>query len=329
MPIHTGRALKVLLIHDADFPVVAYGGTERVVWWLAKGLSELGEDVTVGCRPGSRIPFAKTVFPDFAKPLEPQVRGYDVHHLFNTPSETPSVPYVVTIEGNGKPGETFLPNTVFVSRNHAERHGSSVFVHNGIDPDEYEFRRDKEDYLVFLAKASWRVKNVSGAIRIVKKAGVPLRILGGTRWWANPFSAVKWEGMIGGEKKRKLIAGSKGLLFPVLWHEPFGIAVIEALASGSPVLATPFGSLPELVTPDVGRLCSSEAEFGEAIASLGVFDPDACRRRAVENFHYRSMAEKYLALYRRVASGESLNPGPVRGASRDPEHGCGLGAHTG
>ncbi len=302
--------------------MVAYGGTERVVWWLAKGLAELGHDVAVECREGSRFPFARAV--QNARP-----ETFEAVHYFNTPAAEPTFPYVVTIGGNGRVGETFLRNTIFVSRNHAERHGATHFVHNGIDPTESQFRARKDNYLVFLAKASWKVKNVSGAIRMAAKSRHTLRIVGGSRRWANPWGAARWEGMLGGEKKRGIVAGAKGLLFPVLWHEPFGIAVIEALASGTPVLASPFGSLPELVTSDVGKICASEDEFVQAVASLSHFDPTACRLRAETHFHYRGMAEKYLAHYKTVAGGAFLHVGRVSGASRAPEHGCELGAHSG
>jgi glycosyltransferase involved in cell wall biosynthesis len=322
--------LRVLLVHDARFPVAAYGGTERVVWWLAKGLAERGHAVTLACLEGSSSAFAKLWHPDFRLPLEPQLGGlsFDVLHYFNTPATKPSLPHVVTIGGNGKPGEKFLRNTAFVSRNHAERHGATCYVHNGIDPDEYEFRVKKDDYLLFLAKASWRVKNVSGAIRIAKAARTPLRVLGGSRWWANPFGKIRWEGMVSGEKKRGLVAGSKALLFPVLWHEPFGLAVVEALVSGTPVLATPFGSLPELVTKEVGKLCRSEAEFAEAARDLRTFPAEACRAHAIANFHYQGMAEKYEGLYRKVTAGEELNASEPA-ASLAPEHGCELPARTG
>jgi len=290
--------MQIALIHGAKLPVQAYGGTERVVWWLAKGLSELGVDVTLVCSPGSTCPFATVT-----TSIPPSI---DLEHHFCTPSQLPQKPYLVTIEGNGKVGETFLPNTAFVSRNHAVRHGAECFVYNGLDPDDYSFREKKDDYLLFLAKASWQVKNVKGAIRIARKTGHALRIVGGSRWYRS-WRSVHWQGMLGGEEKAKWIAGARGLLFPVLWNEPFGLAVVEAMLSGTPVLASPHGSLPELVGKPAGHICHSEKEMQEWVGRLGEFSATECRDWAVDNFHFRVMAKNYVALYERILKGEKIN----------------------
>src|SRR5688572_5172800 len=130
--------MRVALIHKAKFPVDGYGGTERVVWWLAKGLWELGHQVTLYCAEGSTCSFAKVVpIQDEHIPLDPS--SFDCAHYFNTPKADYDYPFVVTIGGNGKKGELYSQNTVFVSRNHAERHGAVAFVHNGVDPSEYIF----------------------------------------------------------------------------------------------------------------------------------------------------------------------------------------------
>lgn len=309
--------MKVALIHKFKFPVQGYGGTERLVWWIAKGLSELGVEVTLVGEPGSQCPFAKVVTAfDWEK--APALPDVEVLHLFNTPAHEPSQPYLVTIGGNGKIGETFSRNTAFISRNHAERHRADCFVYNALDPAEYFFQEKKENYLLFLAKASWKVKNVRGAIRLARKSHRPLKIVGGKRLFLNHFRGIHWEGMLGGEKKAREIAGASGLLFPVLWQEPFGLAVIEAMVSGTPVLASPYGSLPELVGPEVGKICSTDEEYLEAIRNLRSFSPQRCREWVMEKFHYHRMAKDYLKLYEKVLSGEKLNRN-VPEASESPE----------
>jgi glycosyltransferase involved in cell wall biosynthesis len=299
--------MKVALVHDAKFPVAAYGGTERVVWWLSKGLYNRGIDTVLVSRPGSSSPYAEVRSHDFSKPLV-DVEGVDLLHFFYNPVNSESVkkPFLATIGGNGKATEFFPENTVFVSRNHAERHGASAFVYNGVDPEEYIFARAKERYLLFLAKASWNVKNLRGSIRIARRAKIPLRVVG-TRPFPRYWRGVFREGMLGGERKASLIASASALLFPVLWNEPFGLAIVESLVSGTPVLATPFGSLPELVSADVGRLCSSELEFVQAASTLGEYKPDRCREWAIANFHYDVMTESYLKLYSEVLNGRPLN----------------------
>lgn len=300
--------MKVALIHHAVLPVQAYGGTERVVWWLSKALAALGVDVTLVAAPGTQCAWAKVKVVDPSQPTEQQLPGFDFYHYFNTPSETPSLPHLVTIGGNGKPGEAFLRNTAFVSRNHARRHGAECFVYNGVDPDDYLYREKKDGSLLFLAKAAWRVKNVQGAIRIARKAGRELQIVGGERRFFRHWRGVHWNGMLGGLPKAEFIARSSALLFPVLWNEPFGIAVIEAMVSGTPVFATPMGSLPELIHRSTGRLCDTDEAFLEAIQSLSDFRPQDCRDWALSQFSHTQMAENYLKTYERVLNGESLNP---------------------
>ncbi len=298
--------MKVVLIHDAALPVQAYGGTERVVWWLSKALSERGITVVLASAPGTDCPWAEVVHPDFRRPIEEQVEA-GFYHYFNTPAVEPSRPHVVTIGGNGKPGETFFRNTVFVSRNHALRHGAQCFVHNGVDPSEYVFNTQKDGSLLFLAKASWHVKNVRGAIRIARKANRTLEILGGKRLFFNHWRGIHWNGMQGGEVKARFLSRASALLFPVLWNEPFGIAVVEALISGTPVIASPLGSLPELIHPDVGSLCEDEQDYVAAIADLGQIKSSRCREWALEHFTHHHMAEGYLKLYEKVLKGEPLN----------------------
>ncbi len=305
---YSPKTVKIALIHDAQLPVHAYGGTERLVWWLSKALAARGVEVTLACLAPSTCEWAKVVHIDFSKPITDQLPDVDVLHYFNTPAEEPIRPYMVTIGGNGKPGETFYRNTAFVSRNHARRHAAQCFVHNGVDPDDYIFSDKKDGSLLFLAKASWRVKNVDGAIRLAKRTNRHLRIVGGSKRFFNHRGGIHWEGMLGGKPKAEIISRASALLFPVLWNEPFGIAVIEALVSGTPVLASGLGSLPELLVPEVGRICEDDDSYVEAIGHLDRFKASDCRDWAISKFSHHIMADKYLGLYEKVLAGNSLNP---------------------
>jgi len=306
--------MRILLIHNAKLPVEQYGGTERVLWWLAKGLSELGHDIVLGLRPGSSCPYAsKVVSVDFASAInEKALPAADITHYFFTPSHAPTHPHLINIHGNGKAGEVFLPNTVFISADHAGRHGAQAFVHNGIDPDDYVYREAKGAELLFLAKASWKVKNLKGSRRIARRAGRELRVLGGSCIfpWANP--GVHFMGMVGGAEKSKYLAESLALIFPVRWAEPFGLAVVEALVSGTPALVSPFGAMPEIVDDEVGRVCHSETEMVEVLRNWPGFSSARCRDRVLSRFHYRKMAEGYLRFYEKVLGGEKINASAPR-----------------
>lgn len=300
-------SLTIALCHDALIPPVDYGGTERILAYLAQGLQELGHTVVLVAKEGSRLPGVEVVptrpgksFEELAPP------SVDVLHLWGTPAAAPKRPSLVTIEGNGKPGETFISNTVFVSRKHAENHGSRHYVYNGIDPAPFKSATERTGRWVFLAKASWAVKNLEGAIAIARAADVELEVLGSRNWPFNlqrklaRIGGVRYWGMVNEEEKRTILAHSDGLFFPVRWHEPFGIAVIEALASGCPVYASPYGSLPELVTPAVGWVSADSQSWVRELKAGTQWDREACRARVREKFSHLTMARDYLRHYEAI-----------------------------
>ena len=318
--------MKILIFHPSLLPPKDYGGTERVVLWLTKGLVELGHEVWVAAYFGSVLPVgAKLLAMDPKKNSAKDIKvppGVELLHFMAPLSheewEGLKVPAVVTVHGNGKPGERFPKNTVFLSQDHARRHGGAAYVYNGIDPAEYRFEPHlKEDWFLFLSKTSWKVKNLAGAIRVCQKAAVPLRIAGGSRpyWehfksWLTP--GQQWLGPVNGARKAECLARARALVFPVLWPEPFGLVVVEALISGTPVISTPQGSLAELLPSDVGALLGGSEEHDREWIQLlktgfAKWDPVRCREWALEKFHYKRMAEDYAQVYRRVIAGEHLN----------------------
>lgn len=335
--------MKIVIFHPTLLPPKDYGGVERVVLWLAKGLAELGHDVTVGALAGSRMPEGVKLLafePDAVSAHELLRRlppGTDVVH-FQAPPEAgvlDSLPCggVLTVHGNGKPGEVFPRNTVFLSADHARRHGASAHVHNGIDPAEYRFDpRAKEDWVLFLSKTSWRVKNVAGAVSLCARAGVPLRVAGGNRplrtrarvalheWGLPP--RMRWVGPVAQAAKADLLAAARAMVFPVRWPEPFGLVVAEALISGTPVIASRLGSLPELVDDSVGALFDLTTASGregmiDALSRVHRGDhewsPEVCREHAMARFHYSVMAKRYESVYGQVAAGQYLH-------EKEPRH---------
>lgn len=315
--------MHIALCHDAIIPPKTYGGTERVIYWLAKALHELGHKTTVIAKAGSRVPFAQFVEFTAGKSLDELMPAdVDVAHLWATPKQPPRAPFVVTIEGNGRFNEVFHPNTIFISESHAKNHGARHFVYNGADPNDFMCAKERDDYIVFLAKASWKVKNLTGAIAVARASGTRLEVLGSRNWplqaqrWLPSLRGVRYHGMVDDAHKRKLLSRARALLFPVRWHEPFGIAVIEALFSGCPVFATPYGAMPELVTNQVGHLSPSGAELAWALKGAKYFDPFAVREYARERFDHLTMARSYLKYYERVIRTGHLGLPAAGGAPR-------------
>lgn len=310
--------MKIVQVINSTLPVSLYGGTERVVWYLGNELKQLGHEVIFLCKKGSQSSFAEIIEIDESQNIISQIpKNVDIVHFhsnFNELSEL-DIPYVITIHGNVNDQTAFDKNTIFVSKNHAERYGSVSYVHNGLDWNDYSVPdlEKKRDYFHFLGNASWRVKNVVGAIEVIKKAKEKIKILGGVRFNFNmgirfTFTPrANFCGMIGEKKKDLIMMKSKGLVFPVKWHEPFGLAIIESLYFGCPVFGTPYGSLPELVNDKVGFLSSSENELVQAVKNAEKYDKQYCHQYAKENFNSKIMALKYLKKYNQVIGGSNLN----------------------
>jgi glycosyltransferase involved in cell wall biosynthesis len=135
----------------------------------------------------------------------------------------------------------------------------------------------------------------------------PLRGYGDVRHYLDavqPFEdgeRIRWVGTVGGPAKDELVGRARALLMPISWEEPGATAAIEALACGTPVIATRRGALPEIIEHGVnGFLADDEAELAHYMQRTGEIDPAACRRSVTERFSSQVMATGYLRLYREV-----------------------------
>lgn len=311
--------MRILIVYEGKIPVQLYGGIERVIWGLGKELVQLGHSVSYLVKSGSYCDFAKVIFIEQNKTITEQIDdSYDVIHFHFTPPDISKLnkPYIVTVHGNSNNFVELDCNSVFVSENHAHRYNSESYVHNGLDWNEYPKPelQNLRTYFHFLGNASWRVKNVAGAIKIIKKTrSERLMVLGGVRFNFNMgirftlSPRIRFAGMVGGSEKYKLLNGSKGLIFPVKWHEPFGLALIESLYFGCPVFGTPYGSLPEIITKEVGYLSTRSDDIAEEIMNSNNYSAIRCHEYAAEKFNSNRMTLEYLKKYEEVMSGKSLN----------------------
>lgn len=139
------------------------------------------------------------------------------------------------------------------------------------------------------------------------------------RPWRGKDRRIAWIGSVGGQDKRDLVAGAKALLMPIRWEEPFGMAVIEALASGTPVVAMRRGAMPLVIEHGYnGFLADDEQEFQECLQRVraGEIKPENCRRSVEERFSATRMAERYVRLYEQVIErGRPSGPGPAKATS--------------
>ena len=306
--------MHVALYSNSRLPARGYGGTQRVVGWLARGLAELGHRVTLLAPAGSRVREAEVTE---LHPRSVRKPDFDLGHflpdsidLLHTHARLATVPHcptVFTLHGNRAEG-TAPPNTIFLSANHAGRHGGRAFVYNGVDPAEYVFRPIKAEYDLFLGRLHG-VKGYRWAIQGAKRAGKRLIVAGGWRPSLRP--SLRFAGSVDGSCKAELLAGAECLWMPALWDEPFGLTLVEAMMSGTPVLGTRRGALPEIVSPDAGRLGDTLEELVDLRPSVAGCAPEACRARAQRWFTHLTMAGEYVRMYRHYLSTGELPPGQV------------------
>jgi glycogen synthase len=126
---------------------------------------------------------------------------------------------------------------------------------------------------------------------------------------------IEYVGGVIGKKKDDLIGRAKAFLFPIDWEEPFGVAVIDALICGTPVVAMRRGSLPEIIEHGVnGFLADTEEEFKYYMTQVDKIDPAACRQSVINRFTYQVMAQNYLNSYKEIIAADqpAFAPAPAR-----------------
>jgi glycosyltransferase involved in cell wall biosynthesis len=183
-------------------------------------------------------------------------------------------------------------------------------VPNAIDLTHYQFHPDPGDYLVFLGRISPE-KRPDRAIDIARDAGMRLVMAAKVdpkdlAYWeyviepiveANP-NVVEFIGEVGEEEKDQLLGGAWAYLFPIDWPEPFGLTMVEAMATGTPVIAYRAGSVPEVIRHGVtGFICSTLSEMVAAVAKIGQIDRRECRRWVEERFSAAAMTDGYEQAY--------------------------------
>lgn len=204
----------------------------------------------------------------------------------------------------------------------APGHGRQAIpvIYNGCDFGAYDVIGSPGEYLAFLGRMGPH-KNPRDAIRIAQRAGLPIVLAGtaqddGERQYVEDVirplidgSTVKYIGPVGQRQKREFLSRAAALIFPILWEEPFGNVMIEAMASGTPVVAYTRGSVPEVVDAGMtGFYGETVDDLVEMIPQALALDRRAVREHAERRFSHERMVADYLRLYRSLLRPEG-NPG--------------------
>ncbi|HLW15995.1 MAG TPA: glycosyltransferase family 4 protein, partial [Actinomycetota bacterium] len=169
-------------------------------------------------------------------------------------------------------------------------------VPNAVDVQSYPFSAEKDDYLLCLGRIA-RDKAQHLAIEVAKRAGMPLVLAGkidagDDRAYFDEMilphvdgQSVRFEGEVPDDRKRELFSRARAFVFPIQWDEPFGLVMIEAMACGTPVIATPYGAVPEVVTDGVnGFIATSVDDMVQAVKKIDVISPEVCRAVVEQRF---------------------------------------------
>jgi glycosyltransferase involved in cell wall biosynthesis len=182
-------------------------------------------------------------------------------------------------------------------------------VPNALDLSLYPSKPHRGDYLLFLGRMS-RDKGAHRAIAVAMEMGLPLKLAGKTREagerryfkeLVEPHlgDGIEYLGEVTHGEKVELLQNARTTLFPISWEEPFGLVMIESMACGTPVVATRFGAVPEVIEDGrSGLVVDHLREMPAAIEAADELDPMECRRYVEERFAPERMVDDYVDVYR-------------------------------
>ena len=336
----SGLRIAVIASIAHRTPPRDYGPWEQVASTLTEGLVALGHDVTLFATADSKTSArlhseAPTGYEEDrsldAKVCEylhnaavfEQAGDFDVisNHFDFAPltySRLIETPVVTTIHGFSS--EKIVPvyraydDVVrYVAISDSDRHGDLTYeatIHHGIDVDRFTFAPEPGRYLLFLGRIHPH-KGTHLAIEVARRAGLPLVIAGIVqdhdyfRELVEPQldGAVSYAGAVDPAQRDALLGGALGLLHLISFAEPFGLSVVESLATGTPVVAFGLGSMPEIITDGVtGFLVDDVDAAVGAVARLHTLRRGACREDVERRFTAERMVGDYARLFARVAA---------------------------
>lgn len=337
-------------------PPRLYGGTERVVSYITEELVNRGHEVTLFASGDSktkaklRSSIGNSIRLDESRPdpyayhaleLSDVVAlsgEFDIIHchleyLAFSYTRLFEAPTVHTLHGKleypyCRPLLEFYPDVPLVSISDSQRlplDGMDVCwmdtVYHGLPECNFTLYQGEDEYLAFYSRLS-REKRPDLAIKVAKKAGMPLKMAGkvdtGDREYFDrevkpllDHPLIEFLGEIGEAERPVFLGNAKALLFPIEWPEPFGLVMIESMATGTPVIARPYGAVPEVIDEGVTGLIARDVDdLVEAVRKVDRIGREGCLLRAQERFSAEAMVDRYEKVYQRlVRQGGSTRPG--------------------
>lgn len=306
--------MRIVQRCDYQFPARGSAGAERLVESLCKGLRDLGHEVVLWCKPGSKL--------DFVDCVENLPKDFDIvhHHGWSPQFETTEynlwgTPWISTIHGGGSESDPFWlekannnPNIICVSKFVADRINCKAFVHSCVDPNEFVYQDKKSPYFLYISGLDWGfAKGLDIFIElarlnshksfIIAGSGKNQQIIDYIKHNCANLSNLNFVGEVNGIEKVNLIANAKALIMPTKLGDACPLTIPESLMCGTPVIGSNNGSLPELLNKKIGFNCTTISEYMKAIMIIDTIKPLNCRKEAEERFSSIAAAKKYISLY--------------------------------
>jgi glycosyltransferase involved in cell wall biosynthesis len=242
-------------------------------------------------------------------------------------------PVLHTVHGplDGEPGQIYRsiqevsPNVGLISISLNQRRPApelpwAANIPNALDFSLYPCKPHRGDYLLFLGRMS-PDKGAHRAIAVAMELGLPLKMAGKKRErkeeqyfaeYVEPHlgRSIEWLGEVPHGTKVELLQDARATLFPIEWEEPFGLVMIEAMACGTPVIATRHGAVPEVIEHGrSGLIVDHYREMPAALELADELDPLECRHYVEERFAPERMVNDYLDAYREAVERASVATG--------------------
>jgi len=337
--------MKIAITADPMIPVppLLYGGIERIIDMLIKGLVDRGHEVVLYAHRDSKVPCelipykgtsASSVF-DTLKNMQ-QVStirkgGFDLVHSFGRiaylsrllPTAIPKVmsyqrePTIKRIQLAmrwAKKDSLYFTGCSAYIADQIKPYAPAYAIPNGVPLDVYDYQEkvDEDAPFTFLGRIE-HIKGTHLAVQVAQQTNRRLIIAGNIpeapehqQYFKEQVAPhlndrIQYIGPVNDEQKNKMLGESHAFLMPILWNEPFGIVMAEALACGTPVIGMERGSVPEVVQNGInGFKCQNLEEMVAAVAKIPEINRAECRRIAAERFSDKAIVDAYETLYQQI-----------------------------